>query len=51
MKINPIGAMPKLIFKQTQKEEWCSCGHRVADCDCKAGCKCGCNKRYLGASK
>ena len=30
-------------------DEWCSCGHKVIDCDCKAGCKCGCNKRYLNA--
>jgi len=30
-------------------DEWCSCGHKVIDCDCKAGCKCGCNKRFLGA--
>ena len=29
--------------------EICSCGHKVIDCDCKAGCKCGCNKRFLGA--
>ena len=31
------------------QKEICSCGHKVIDCDCKAGCKCGCNKRYLGA--
>ena len=30
-------------------DEWCSCGHKVIDCDCKAGCKCGFNKRFLGA--
>lgn len=30
-------------------KEWCSCGHRIIDCDCKAGCKCGCNNQYLGA--
>ena len=30
-------------------DEWCSCGHKVIYCDCKAGCKCGCNKRFLGA--
>ena len=30
-------------------DEWCSCGHRKIDCDCKAGCKCGCNKRFLRA--
>jgi hypothetical protein len=32
-----------------EKDEWCSCGHRILDCDCKAGCKCGCNKRFLRA--
>ena len=31
------------------QKEICSCGHKVIDCDCKAGCKCGCNKRFLGA--
>ena len=31
------------------QKDVCSCGHKKADCDCKAGCKCGCNKRYLGA--
>jgi len=30
-------------------DEWCSCGHKKLDCDCKAGCKCGCNKRFLRA--
>tara|TARA_B100000768_G_scaffold142327_1_gene134172 strand:+ start:755 stop:1162 length:408 start_codon:yes stop_codon:yes gene_type:complete len=30
-------------------DEWCSCGHKKIDCDCKAGCKCECNKRFLGA--
>ena len=32
------------------QKEICSCGHKVIDCDCKAGCKCGCNKRFLGAN-
>ena len=31
------------------QKDVCSCGHKVIDCDCKAGCKCGCNKRYLNA--
>ena len=31
------------------QKDICSCGHKIIDCDCKAGCKCGCNKRYLGA--
>ena len=31
------------------KNDRCSCGHKIGDCDCKAGCSCGCNKRYLGA--
>jgi len=26
----------------------CSCGHDPVECDCKAGCKCGCRKQYLG---
>ncbi len=30
-------------------DEWCSCGHRKIDCNCKSGCKCGCNKRFLRA--
>jgi hypothetical protein len=30
-------------------DEWCSCGHRIIDCDCKPGCECGCNKQYLGS--
>lgn len=30
-------------------KELCSCGHVKANCDCKPGCKCECNKRYLGA--
>ena len=29
--------------------EWCSCGHKVIECDCKAGCKCGCRKQFLNA--
>ena len=32
-----------------KKEEWCSCGHRIIDCDCKPGCECECNKQYLGS--
>ena len=36
-------------FLKEDKDEWCSCGHRKIDCDCKAGCKCECNKRFLGA--
>tara|TARA_B110000858_G_C17768587_1_gene458362 strand:+ start:1134 stop:1397 length:264 start_codon:yes stop_codon:yes gene_type:complete len=36
---------PDIIYSK----EWCSCGHRILDCDCKAGCKCECNKRFLGA--
>ena len=36
-------------MEELKKEEWCSCGHRILDCDCKAGCKCGCNKRFLRA--
>ena len=31
------------------QKDVCSCGHKVIDCDCKAWCKCGCNKRYLNA--
>lgn len=31
------------------QKDICSCGHKKIDCDCKAGCKCGCNKRFLGA--
>jgi len=38
-------------YTRASEDELCSCGHKVMDCDCKAGCKCGCNKRYLGASK
>jgi DNA-directed RNA polymerase subunit RPC12/RpoP len=30
-------------------DEWCSCGHKKLDCDCKAGCNCGCNSRFLHA--
>jgi len=30
-------------------KELCSCGHVKANCDCKPGCECECNKRYLGA--
>jgi hypothetical protein len=29
--------------------EWCSCGHKVIECDCKAGCKCGCRRQFLNA--
>jgi|14BtaG_2_1085337.scaffolds.fasta_scaffold00011_2 hypothetical protein len=29
------------------QKEICSCGHKVIDCDCAPGCKCGCNRRYL----
>jgi hypothetical protein len=38
-----------LEFEAEFQKEICSCGHKVIDCDCKAGCKCGCNKRFLGA--
>ena len=31
------------------KNDTCSCGHKIVECDCKAGCSCGCNKRYLEA--
>ena len=31
------------------QKDICSCGHKVIDCDCKAGCECGCNKRFLGS--
>jgi hypothetical protein len=32
-----------------EKDELCSCGHKVIECDCKAGCECGCRKQFLGA--
>ena len=35
--------------KEFLKRELCLCGHDPIECDCKAGCKCGCNKRFLGA--
>jgi hypothetical protein len=31
------------------KDELCSCGHKIIECDCKAGCECGCRKQFLGA--
>ena len=42
---NTIVPDPDIIYS----DEWCSCGHKKIDCDCKAGCKCECNKRYLEA--
>jgi|ETNmetMinimDraft_30_1059905.scaffolds.fasta_scaffold04672_3 hypothetical protein len=35
--------------EESFQKDICSCGHKKIDCDCKAGCKCGCNKRFLGA--
>ena len=41
-------------WRVSVKEDWadspelCSCGHNPIECDCKAGCKCGCRKQYLG---
>ena len=32
----------------SSQDELCSCGHNPIECDCKAGCKCGCRKQYLG---
>jgi hypothetical protein len=29
------------------KNDMCSCGHKIVNCDCAPGCKCECNKRYL----
>jgi hypothetical protein len=43
---NDDGKFSEAKFK---KEEWCSCGHRIIDCDCKPGCECGCNSKFLGA--
>ena len=34
--------------KEFLKKELCLCGHDPIECDCKAGCKCGCRKQYLG---
>ena len=45
LKKSTIEADPDIEYT----DEWCSCGHRKLDCDCKAGCKCGCNKRFLRA--
>ena len=45
LKKSTIAPDPDIIYSN----EWCSCGHRKIDCDCKAGCKCGCNKQFLGA--
>jgi hypothetical protein len=42
----PITPDPDIEYTN---EEWCSCGHKIIECDCKAGCKCGCRKQYLGA--
>ena len=42
---NTIVPDPDIIYSK----EWCSCGHKIIDCDCKAGCKCECNKKFLGA--
>ena len=36
-------------FLKEDKDELCSCGHNPIECDCAAGCKCGCRKRYLRA--
>ena len=36
-------------FLKEDKDEWCSCGHKIIECDCKAGCKCGCRKQFLRA--
>jgi len=35
--------------EKDDKYELCSCGHKVIECDCKAGCECGCRKQFLGA--
>ena len=35
--------------KDKKKDKICSCGHKVIECDCAAGCKCGCRNRYLGS--
>ena len=43
---SPIAPDPDIEYTS---DEWCSCGHRKLDCDCKAGCKCGCNSRFLRA--
>jgi len=43
---SPIAPDPDIEYSG---DEWCSCGHKKTDCDCKAGCKCECNKRFLGA--
>ena len=35
--------------EESFQKEICLCGHKKIDCDCKPGCKCGCNKKFLGA--
>ena len=45
LKKSMITPDPDIIYS----DEWCSCGHKKINCDCKAGCKCECNKRYLEA--
>lgn len=45
LKKSTITPDPDIIYS----DEWCSCGHKKINCDCKAGCKCECNKRYLEA--
>ena len=44
-----VGTSSYSRAEESFQKEICSCGHKVVDCDCKAGCKCGCNKRFLGA--
>ena len=34
-------------FLKEDNEGWCSCGHKIIECDCKAGCECGCRKQFL----
>ena len=43
---SPIAPDPDIEYTG---DEWCSCGHKKLDCDCKAGCNCGCNSRFLHA--
>jgi hypothetical protein len=45
LKKSTITPDPDIIYSN----EWCSCRHKKIDCDCKPGCKCECNKKFLGA--
>jgi hypothetical protein len=38
-----------LLDENYSEDEICSCGHKVLECDCAAGCECGCRNRYLKA--